>query len=154
MTLNLKELKIFVPNHHFKMNTLKSTLNMTKRKRCFITSIDLTDAYHSWIFQRKFYRYACVADGLTSVLFAKSMKPVFSTLTKLGYNVSNYLDDIFISGDTFAECTLREKCPHSVFFWCVFFSIRTEYWEIRSISPYSVRMRNTDTFHAVTELQS
>ena len=76
---------------------------------------------------RKFYRYACVADGLTSVLFAKSMKPVFSTLTKLGYNVSNYLDDIFISGDTFAECTLREKCPHSVFFWCVFFSIRTEY---------------------------
>ena len=31
------------------------------------------------------------------------------------------------------------------FFWSVFFRIRTEYGEIRSISPYSVRMReNTD----------
>ena len=27
-----------------------------------------------------------------------------STLRKLGYNVINYLDDVFISGDTFAEC--------------------------------------------------
>ena len=31
------------------------------------------------------------------------MKPVLSTLRKLGYNVMNYLDDIFICGDTFAE---------------------------------------------------
>ena len=42
-------------------------------------------------------------------------------------------------------------------FWSVFSSIWTEYGEIRSISPYSVRMRdntdqktpNMDTFHAV-----
>ena len=32
------------------------------------------------------------------------MKPVLSTLRKLGYNVMNYLDDIFIWGDTFTEC--------------------------------------------------
>ena len=32
-----------------------------------------------------------------------------------------------------------------IFFWSVFFHIRTEYGEMRSISPYSVRMReNTD----------
>ena len=40
---------------------------------------------------------------------------------------------------------LREKCSYSEFFWSVFSHIRTEYGEIRSISPFSVRMReNTD----------
>ena len=33
----------------------------------------------------------------------KIMKPVLSTLKKSGYDVMNYLDDIFIYGDTFAE---------------------------------------------------
>ena len=41
--------------------------------------------------------------------------------------------------------TLREKCPYSELFWSIFSLIRTEYGEIRSISPYSVRIReNTD----------
>ena len=41
--------------------------------------------------------------------------------------------------------SLREKCSYSELFWSVFFRIRTEYGEIRSFSPYSVRMReNTD----------
>ena len=31
------------------------------------------------------------------------MKPVSSTLRKLGYKEMNYLDDIFISGDTFTK---------------------------------------------------
>ena len=43
------------------------------------------------------------------------------------------------------------------FFWSVFYRIRSEYGEIQSISPNSVRMRentdqktpSTDTFHAV-----
>ena len=35
---------------------------------------------------------------------------------------------------------LREKCLYSELFWSVFSRIRTEYGEIRSISPYSVRM--------------
>ena len=37
--------------------------------------------------------------------------------------------------------TLRENCPYSEFFRSVFFRIRTEYGEIMSISPHSVRMR-------------
>ena len=41
--------------------------------------------------------------------------------------------------------TLREKCLYTELFWSVFSHIRSEYGEIRSISPYSVRMReNTD----------
>ena len=116
LILNLNELNKFVPHNHFKTDTLKSALNIT-RKGCFMASIDLTDSYYSvpiedslqnfftFQFQGKFYRYACLPNGLTSapIIFTKIMKPVLSTLRKLGYNVMNYLDDIFICGDTFAE---------------------------------------------------
>ena len=59
--------------------------------------------------------------------------------------------------DEFKLTTLRKKCPYSEFFWHLFSRIRTEYGEIRSISPRSVRMGkmrtritpNTDTFYAV-----
>ena len=37
--------------------------------------------------------------------------------------------------------TLNKKCPYSELFWSAFSRIRTEYGEIRSISPYSVQMR-------------
>ena len=117
LILNLKELNKFVPRHHFEIDTLKSALYMT-RKGCFMGSVDLTDAYYSvpvenslqnffaFPFQGKFYRYACLPNGLTSAsrIFTKIMKLVLSTLRKLGYNVMNYLDDVFICGDTFAEC--------------------------------------------------
>ena len=44
-----------------------------------------------------------------------------------------------------AHEALRKKCPYLELFWSVFPRIRTEYGEIRSIFPYSVRMRkNTD----------
>ena len=40
---------------------------------------------------------------------------------------------------------LLEKCPYLKLFWSAFSRIRTEYGEILSISPYSIRMReNTD----------
>ena len=55
---------------------------------------------------------------------------------------------------------LRKKCPYLEFFCSVFSHIRTEYGKIRSISPYSVQIRenadektpNTDTFYAVFSL--
>ena len=37
--------------------------------------------------------------------------------------------------------SLREKCPYSKLFRSAFSRIRTEYGEIRIISPHSVRMR-------------
>ena len=41
--------------------------------------------------------------------------------------------------------TLRKNWPYLKLFWSVFSRIRTKYGEIRSIFPYSVRMReNTD----------
>ena len=37
--------------------------------------------------------------------------------------------------------SLRKTCPYSELFWTAFPRIRTEYREMRSISPYSVWMR-------------
>ena len=37
--------------------------------------------------------------------------------------------------------TLREKCQHWELFWSAFSRFRTEYGEIRCVSPYSVRIR-------------
>ena len=36
---------------------------------------------------------------------------------------------------------MGKKCPYSELLWSAFSRIQTEYGEIRSISPYSVRMR-------------
>ena len=47
------------------------------------------------------------------------------------------------------EITLRKKCPYSELFWSAFSCIRAEYGEIRSISPYSVQMReNADQYNS------
>ena len=43
--------------------------------------------------------------------------------------------------------TLRKKCPYSELLLSAFSCIRTEYGEIRSISPYSVRMRENANQH-------
>ena len=37
--------------------------------------------------------------------------------------------------------SLRKKSPYSELFWSAYSRIRTEYWEILRISPYSVQMR-------------
>ena len=40
--------------------------------------------------------------------------------------------------------TLRKKYLYSEFFWSVFFRIRTEYKDLWSKFPYSVRMRKNE----------
>ena len=113
----VNKVKIKINKYPSKMETLKSALSMT-RKGCFMASIDLTDGYYSvpiensprnffaFQFQGKLYRYARLPNDLTSAprIFTKIMKSVLSTLRKLDYSVMNYLDDIFICGDTFEEC--------------------------------------------------
>ena len=46
---------------------------------------------------------------------------------------------IYIINSGNSHCV--KKCSYSEFFWSAFSRIRTEYGEIWSISPYSVRMR-------------
>ena len=59
--------------------------------------------------------------------------------TKLNYvnRCKNSIDDW--------QSSLRKKCLYSELFWLVFSRILTDYWEIRSISWYSIWIReNTD----------
>ena len=74
------------------------------------------------------------------------------------HNMFPFLDD-GKKLNVYKTFTLREKRPCSKLFSSAFSHIRTEYWEILSISPYSVwmwektarRTPNTDTFYAVSE---
>lgn len=90
MILNLKSLNECVEYHHFKMETLKSAINLVT-KDCFVASVDLTDAYYSCMVDksdRKFlrfmwegekYQYTCLPNGLATAprIFTKIMKRFF-----------------------------------------------------------------------------
>ena len=75
--LNLKETNNHLDKIHFKMETLNSILKLI-RPNCYMTSIDLKDAYYSvkifekhqkylkFVFDGKLYQFACLPNGLTS----------------------------------------------------------------------------------------
>ena len=52
LILNLKELNEFVKYEHFKMDGIKTIINMVKRN-CFMATIDLKDAYYSVAISRQ-----------------------------------------------------------------------------------------------------
>ena len=59
--------------------------------------------------------------------------------------VPTFIHEFLLKSFLIHTPTLRETFPYWEFFWSVFPHIRTEYGEIQSISPYSIRMReNTD----------
>ena len=74
----------------------------------------------------------------------------------MNLDASNWTTQIVLQENV--RLTLREKCPNTEFFSGPYFLIRTEYGDLRSKFPYSVRIQeNTDqkktpyldTFHAV-----
>ena len=62
-------------------------------------------------------------------------------LVRVGNFWNNIYNEYESNLNTNKNLSLREKCPYSEFFCSVYSSIRTEYREIRSVSPYSVQMR-------------
>ena len=118
LILNLKN---FINRHvtyrHFKMNNLKTVLPMV-RKDCYMSSIDLSNAYYSvpvaicdqsylmFPFAGQLYKFVCLPNGLTSAprLFTKILKPVFAALHKEGHDIMGYLDDSVLFGDNYDEC--------------------------------------------------
>ena len=84
---------------------------------CFMTSIDLEDAYLTlaialkhrkflkFTWRGKIYMYIVLPFGLTSAprIFTKILKPLLGLLRKQGYTVAAYLDDSFQKGDTFSS---------------------------------------------------
>lgn len=117
MILNLKKLNTEVTYHHFKMDTLATSLKLIS-ENCFMASIDLKDAYYSvpihddyckflrFEWQGQMYQFVCMPNGLAMAprKFTKLMKPVFSLLRQQGHISSSFLDDSLLIGNTKEEC--------------------------------------------------
>ena len=115
MILNLKHLNKFVEKHHFKMETLISTLSLVT-PGCRFLSFDFSDAYYScsvfpphrkylrFTFEGQLYEFTCLPNGLISAprFFTKIMKVALSHLrNKSGITISGYLDDnILVNNDS------------------------------------------------------
>ena len=117
MILNLKRLNNDLNYQHFKMDCLNSALDQIT-KGCYMASIDLKDAYYSvpiaprywkflkFAFKGQYYCFTCMPNGLSPAprIFTKLLKPVFSSLRKLGYMSTVYIDDSLLIGASREEC--------------------------------------------------
>ena len=115
--LNLKPFNLFINYVHFKMDSIYSALRLMS-PRCYMASIDLTDAYFSvpvalahrkflrFEFQGKLLQFTCLPMGLKSspLVFTKLLKPVYSSLRRKGFMSVAYIDDSYLQGATEAEC--------------------------------------------------
>ena len=117
MILNLSNLNKHIKYEHFKMDSLKTALNMIS-KDCYMSSVDIKDAYYSVpihdYFQKflkfewrgKFYKFKVFANGLAPCPreFTKLLKPVISELRVNGIELVIYIDDILTTGKSKEEC--------------------------------------------------
>ena len=55
------------------------------------------------------YAFTCLPNGLSTAsrIFTKVLKPMFSTLRKLGHTNVAYIDDSLLQSDTFEGCKLN-----------------------------------------------
>ena len=118
MILNLKQFNTSVEYEHFKMDTIK-TITHFLVKDCYMASIDLKDAYYcvavhqsdrkflrfTWL--GKLYQFTCLPNGLSCCprLFTKLLEAPLAALHKLGHIASNYIDDLYLQGNTYEACT-------------------------------------------------
>ena len=117
LILNLKNLNEHVEKIHFKMETLKTAVQLVK-KGCYFAKLDFKDAYYSIPVHKHFrkylrfqwmgqlYQFTCLPNGLSSCprVFTKILKPVFSSLRQEGNTNSAYIDDVLLQNDSYSEC--------------------------------------------------
>ena len=122
LILNLSRLNEHVDKITFKMETLKSALQMI-RKGCWFAKIDLKDAFYSiginsifrkylkFEWQGQLYALTCLPNGLSSAsrIFTKVLKPVFAMLRKMGHSNVAYIDNSLLQSDTYDHCKQNIK---------------------------------------------
>ena len=115
--LSSKPLNKLVQQHHFKMDTIQSCINLMQ-EGCYMVSLALENPYYSipvaadhqrflkFTWCGHVYKFSCMVMGLTwtPFWFTKIMKVVFSHLRKQGFISSRYLDDIFLLGISKQAC--------------------------------------------------
>ena len=117
MILNLKKFNKFVEYAHFKMESLNNILDLVT-PFCFMSVLDLTDAYLTvpinklffkylkFSFKGRFFCYICLPFGISSAprKFTKLLKPIVAELRRRGITLIIYIDDIWITADSFLAC--------------------------------------------------
>ena len=112
LILNLKDLNEFVKYEHFKMDGIKTIINMITRN-CFMSTLDLNDAYYSVaisrLFQKffkfkwkdKLYCFTCFPNGIGSC------PKKFSKLNKVPITTSHF-QNVPLSGVILLSFLLKE----------------------------------------------
>ena len=117
LILNLKKLNAVVEFSHFKMETIHTILQLVTQN-CWMSSVDLKDAYYSvkvsskfqkflkFFHEGKLYKFTAWPNGLSPCprKFTKILKPPFANLRLLGHIISGHLDDSFLQGKTYDAC--------------------------------------------------
>ena len=122
LILNLSKLNDHVEKITFKMETLKSALQMI-RPGCFFSKVDLKEAFYSIGINRQFQKYlkflwqgtlyvfTCLPNGLSTAsrIFTKVLKPVFAALRKMGHLNEAYIDDSLLQSYSYEQCLINVK---------------------------------------------
>ena len=120
--LNLKKLNNFVISEHFKMEDLRTAVNILEHED-FMCTIDLRDAYFMipvdinfrkylcFIYKNQTFQFTCLPFGLSTCpyVYNKIMKPVLAKLRNKGIRLTNYLDDFLILGRTKEQTTMNTE---------------------------------------------
>lgn len=123
--LNLKRLNAFIAPPHFKIEDMRTATKLIS-KNCFMSTIDLKDAYlmvpiHkkfrrflSFCFENTYWQFNCLPFGLSIApyIFTKIMKPVTTHLRSKGIDCVSYLDDFLIIGSSYPDC--YNKCMFTI----------------------------------------
>ena len=86
---------------------------------CYMASVDLQDAYYSvpinekckkylkFSWQGIVFQFTCLPNGLASAprFFKKLLKPVCSTLRQMGHTNVDFIDDSYLQGLSFEDCS-------------------------------------------------
>lgn len=116
--LNLKELNKYIKAPHFKLEDYR-TVTKLLYKNCYMTTIDLKDAYFlipiaennrkyfKFEFKGILYQFKVLPFGLNIApyIFTKLMKPVLGKLRNKGITCTLYLDDFLIIAESATKCS-------------------------------------------------
>ena len=128
LVINLKNLNKYVQCAHFKMEDYRSVLSLMT-KDCYMSIIDLKDAYHMIpIFEEHHfylcfewngvvYKYTCLPFGLNVAprIFTKLIKPVLCHLRSQGFCSVGFLDDFLLFGKSEAECRINYEATQQLY---------------------------------------
>ena len=117
LILNLKQLNVFINTNHFKLEDLRTTIKLIS-KDCFMSTIDLKDAYFlikihdnskkylRFQWKDNLFEFNVLPFGLNTApyVFTKLMKPVVKLLRCTGNLSTIYLDDLCLVSHCYSDC--------------------------------------------------